>query len=77
MKRRPNAAKLKASIMSHHTLAEDAGKIAKAANVKNLVLNHFVPPDDRTLTDQVWINAVRGTFSGNIIVGKDLLQIDL
>ncbi|HEV8285603.1 MAG TPA: MBL fold metallo-hydrolase [Chitinophagaceae bacterium] len=77
MKRRSNATKLKASIMSHHTLAEDVGKIAKAANVKNLVLNHFVPPDDRTLTDQVWINAVRNTFSGNIIVGKDLLQIAL
>ena len=77
MKRRSNATKLKASIMSHHTLAEDVGKIAQEANVKNLVLNHFVPPDDKTITDQVWINAVRSTFSGNIIVGKDLLQIAL
>ena len=73
-KRRPNATKLIASIKSHHTSAEDVGRIAKAANVKNLVLNHFVPPDDKSLTDQVWIDAVRKTFSGNIIVGKDLLQ---
>lgn len=77
VKRRPNAATLKASILSHHTLAEDVGRIAKAANVKNLILNHFVPPDDKTMTDQAWINAVRSTFSGNIIVGKDLLQIAL
>ncbi|MBC7829970.1 MAG: MBL fold metallo-hydrolase [Chitinophagaceae bacterium] len=74
LKRRPNASKLKESIMSHHTLAEDVGKIAKQANVKNLILNHFVPPDDITLTDQLWIDIVRKTFSGNIIVGKDLQQ---
>lgn len=77
VKRRPNAVKLRASIMSHHTLAEDVGKIARDANVRNLILNHFVPPDDKTLTDQVWINAVRSNFSGNIIVGKDLLQFEL
>jgi len=77
MKRRPNATKLKASILSHHTSPEDVGKIARDANVKNLILNHFVPPDDKMLTDQVWINAVRSTFSGNVIIGKDLLQIEL
>ncbi len=77
VKRRPNAPKLKASILSHHTSAEDAGKIAKAANVKNLILNHFVPPDDKTLTEDVWINSVRKNFSGNIIIGKDLLQFAL
>ena len=77
VKRRPQATKLKASILSHHTLAEDVGKIAKAANVKNLVLTHFVPPDDKSLSDAVWMNAVRSAFSGNVIVGKDLLQIAL
>ena len=77
VKRRPNASKLRASILSHHTSAEDVGRIAKEANVKNLILNHFVPPDDKTLTDQVWISAVRSTFQGNIIVGKDLLQFAL
>ncbi|NIJ54800.1 MBL fold metallo-hydrolase [Dyadobacter arcticus] len=77
VKRRPNASKLKASILSHHTLAEDVGKIAQEAKVKNLVLNHFVPPDDQTLTDQVWIDSVRSTFPGNIIVGKDLMQLGL
>jgi ribonuclease BN (tRNA processing enzyme) len=63
-KRRPNA-------------TEDVGRIASAANVKNLILNHFVPPDDKSLTEQTWIDAVRTTFSGNIIVGKDLAQYKL
>ena len=42
----PNAATLKQSILSHHTSAEDAGRVAQAAGVKTLVLSHFVPADD-------------------------------
>ena len=75
--RRPNAATLKASILSHHTLAEDVGRIAASANVHTLVLNHFVPADDNSLTPQVWIDAVRKTFRGKIVVGKDMLQLPL
>ena len=74
VKRRPNAMKLKESILSHHTSAENVGRIASAAKIKTLILNHFVPSDDKSLTEQVWLNAVKTTFSGNIIVGKDLLQ---
>jgi len=76
-KRRPNATKLIASIKSHHTSAEDVGKIAAAANVKNLVLNHFVPPDEKSLTDNIWLDAVRTNFTGKIIIGKDLLQLTI
>jgi len=75
--RRPNAQTLKASIMSHHTLAEDVGRIASQANVKTLVLNHFVPGDDGTLTTNMWRDAVRKTFGGNIVVGSDLLRLPL
>lgn len=75
VKRRPNAVKLKESILSHHTSAENVGRIASAANVKTLVLTHFVPADDKSLTEQVWLDAVKTTFSGNTIVGKDLLQL--
>ena len=71
----PNATTLKQSIMSHHTTAEDAGRVAQAAGVKTLVLSHFVPPDDPTMTDQIWIDAARTHFRGQVIVGKDLLEI--
>ena len=76
-KRRPNATRLIASIKSHHTSAEDVGRIAHTANVKTLVLNHFVPADDKSLTDQLWIDTVSKTFSGKVIIGKDLLQLPL
>jgi len=71
----PNATTLKQSIMSHHTAAEDAGRVAQAAGVKTLVLSHFVPPDDPAITDQMWREAARTHFSGEVIVGKDLMEI--
>ena len=71
----PNAATLKQSIMSHHTTAEDAGRVAQAAGVKMLVLSHLIPPDDPAITDDMWIDAARVHYRGTVIVGKDLLEI--
>ena len=71
----PNAAALKASILAHQTSAEDAGRIAQDAGAKTLVLSHFVPPDDPTVTDAMWLDAARRHFRGTVIVGKDLLEI--
>lgn len=71
----PNAPALRQSILSHHTSAEDAGRVAQAAGVKSLVLSHLVPPDDPAVTDQMWIDAARLHFRGPVIVGKDLLEI--
>jgi ribonuclease BN (tRNA processing enzyme) len=71
----PNATALKQSILSHHTSAEDAGRVAQAAGVKKLVLSHLVPPDDPAITEQMWIDAARTHFRGEVILGKDLLEI--
>jgi ribonuclease BN (tRNA processing enzyme) len=71
----PNAPTLKQSILSHHTSAEDAGRVARAAGVKTLVLSHLVPAEDPAVTDQMWIDAASKHFDGKIIVGKDLLEI--
>jgi len=54
---------------------EDAGRVAQAAGVKRLVLSHFVPADDPAVTDQMWIDAARAHFRGEVTVGKDLLEI--
>jgi ribonuclease BN (tRNA processing enzyme) len=70
-----NATSLKQSIMSHHTSAEDAGRVAQAAGVKTLVLSHLVPAEDPEVTDQMWIDAARTHFQGSIILGTDLLEI--
>jgi ribonuclease BN (tRNA processing enzyme) len=71
----PNAPALRKSILSHHTSAEDAGRIAKEAGVRKLVLSHLVPPDDPEVTEQMWIGAARQHFDGEIVLGKDLLEI--
>jgi ribonuclease BN (tRNA processing enzyme) len=51
------------------------GKVAKAAGVKTLILTHFVPCNDQSLTDEVWVEGARTHFAGKIIVGKDLMEI--
>ena len=61
--------------MSHHTRAEDAGRVAQAAGVKMLVLSHLVPSDDPAITEQMWVDAARVHFHGPVVVGKDLLEI--
>ncbi len=71
----PNATTLKQSIPSHHTSAEDAGRVAQKAGVKTLVLSHLVPPEDPAVTDQMWIDAASAHFDGKIVVGRDLLEI--
>jgi ribonuclease BN (tRNA processing enzyme) len=71
----PNAPDLRRSILSHHTSAEDAGRVAQAAGVKTLVLSHLVPPDDPEITEQMWLDAARTHFRGEVILGRDLLEI--
>ncbi|HJZ79392.1 MAG TPA: MBL fold metallo-hydrolase [Pyrinomonadaceae bacterium] len=71
----PDARRLREHLMAAHTLPEDVGRIAQRAGVKTLVLSHFVPGDDATITDEQWAEGVRKQFDGKIIVGRDLLEI--
>lgn len=75
LKRLPNAKRLREHLMAAHTLPEDVGKIADRAGVNTLVLSHFVPGDDPSITDEQWAEGARKHFKGHIIVGKDLLEI--
>jgi ribonuclease BN (tRNA processing enzyme) len=72
-----NASDLKRSIIAHHTSAEDVGRVAAAARVKKLVLSHFVPAEDAELPERAWIEPIRRHYDGPIIVGTDLLSIDV
>ena len=71
----PNASTLKKHIIDSHTSAQDAGRVAAAAGVKTLVLSHLVPADDPTVTDQMWIDAARAHFKGEIIVARDGMEL--
>jgi ribonuclease BN (tRNA processing enzyme) len=75
VRRLPNAKRLREHLMAAHTLPEDVGKIATQAGVKTLVLSHFVPGDDASITDEQWAEGARKTFKGQIVVGRDLLEI--
>jgi len=75
LQRLPNAARLRQHLMAAHTVSEDVGRIAAQAGVKTLVLSHFVPGDDPSITDEQWSEGVRKHFKGKIIVGKDLMEI--
>src|SRR5205085_8563558 len=75
IKRLPNAKRLREHLMAAHTLPEDVGRIAAQAEVKTLVLTHFVPGDDPSITDEQWSEGVRKHFKGRVVVGKDLMEI--
>ena len=70
-----NAARLEQSILSHHTSAVDAGRVAREARVKTLVLSHFVPAEDAAITDDMWVRAAKTHFQGEVVLGRDLLEL--
>jgi ribonuclease BN (tRNA processing enzyme) len=71
-----NGATLGKHLLASHTTTEDVGKIAAAAGVKRLVLSHLVP-GDIDVTDDQWIAGVRKSYSGQVIVAKDLMELAL
>jgi len=70
-----NASRLRQHLLASHTTTEDVGRVAQAAGVKLLVLSHFVPGADPTVTDDMWLAGVRRYFTGEILLGRDLLEI--
>jgi ribonuclease BN (tRNA processing enzyme) len=73
--RNPNAPTLRKHLIDSHTTTEQLGHVAAEAGVKTLVLSHFVPGDDPAITDAMWIEGVAKNFSGEIVVGRDLMTI--
>ena len=71
----PNASDLRRSILSHHTTAEEAGRIAAEAQVGTLVLSHLIPSEDPSVTEAMWSDAARKHFGGRVIVGRDLMEL--
>jgi len=61
--------------MRSHTLAQEAGKIASAAGVGALALNHLIPSDDPDYGVEHWQAAVASTWSGTLHVGRDGMKI--
>jgi ribonuclease Z len=66
----PTAAYRQAS-GSHMDIAE----IAKRANVKTVVLTHFIPLLDRPGVLEQLVAEMKSVFDGNIIIGRDLMEL--
>jgi ribonuclease Z len=63
---------------AQHTLAsgDTVGKIAARANAKTLVLTHHLPRSDERVLDAL-AEEVAKDFSGRIVIGKDLTEIEV
>jgi ribonuclease BN (tRNA processing enzyme) len=73
--RNPNAPTLRKHLIDSHTTTEQLGHVAAEAGIKTLVLSHFAPGDDASITDAMWTEDIRKNFSGEIVVGRDLMTI--
>lgn len=57
-------------MVQDHTTAEDIGRLAQAAGVKQVVLTHLIP--GRGEPDSLFVDGVRKHFSGPTSVARDL-----
>jgi ribonuclease BN (tRNA processing enzyme) len=73
--RLPNATTLRSHLLASHTTTEQLGEVAAAARVKKLVLSHYVPADDPSITDAMWTEGVAKHYSGEIVLGRDLMTV--
>jgi ribonuclease BN (tRNA processing enzyme) len=49
--------------------------VAHAANVKTLVLSHFLEQIDQPGLREHIVRAIAKTFTGNIVWGEDLMEV--
>ena len=61
--------------LASHTACADVGRIAQAAGCKTLVVNHFVPEIGFHATAEDFESTIRSTYTGNLIIGRDLLSV--
>jgi ribonuclease BN (tRNA processing enzyme) len=61
-------------LVDDHTDAAAVGRIATETGVPTVVLYHLIPGNP-AITDEAWTALVRPTFTGQIIVARDLLVV--
>jgi ribonuclease BN (tRNA processing enzyme) len=61
-------------LVTSHTALSRLGAVAAEAQVRRLVLTHFIPGDD-VLPDAYWLDGIGDAFDGEVIVGHDELEL--
>lgn len=70
------ASTIKEHLFSSHTFSTDVGKVAAAAGVKTLALNHLAPAD-HLVPERTWLDNAQQGFTGKVVLGEDLLELHL
>lgn len=60
-----------------HTPDTEVGAVAQRAGVSTLVLSHLVPSNPEWVSDEDYAKLAQTGFDGTVIVGMDLMKIDL
>jgi ribonuclease Z len=76
-KRAANTAQITRDIVNYHTSPEQAAEAAKAAGVKQLLLNHLVPPLPFAFAYPAFLGDAAQRFAGPITVGEDGMILTL
>ena len=63
-------------VLDYHSTVGQAAETAARANVKTLVLTHFVPPLQPGAEEE-WLALARAHFTGEIVLGPDLTSVAL
>jgi ribonuclease Z len=63
--------------LSYQTDAPELGKLAQRAGVKKLVLTHLVPPPRNFIVTRAFKKSVAEFYKGDLIVGEDLMHLEL
>ena len=69
--------RLRVHLERSHSPAAEVAKIATAAGVKQLALNHLIPSDDPDFTLEDWHAEIAPHYSGPLFVGTDGMTIPL
>ncbi|MEY2961918.1 MAG: hypothetical protein RLZ60_1748, partial [Pseudomonadota bacterium] len=69
--------RLRVHLERSHSPAGEVAKIASAAGVKQLALNHLIPSDDPDFTLDDWHAEIAPHYSGPLFVGTDGMTIPL
>jgi ribonuclease Z len=62
------------NVAAYHMLSSEVGKVASKAGARALLLNHFVPV---AFDPDALVAEVTAHFAGPVVIGEDLLSIDV
>jgi ribonuclease Z len=72
-----NLAQITRDILNYHTTPEQAAEVAKAAEVKELVLSHIVPSIPSKFFYPAFLGDAASRYPGPIVVGEDGMMFSL